>query len=157
MKGNISYSEEIHIRVSAELFTGLQTACTEHGLAMQDLMREAVAAKLIDLGVYLSPECPENPAKQWPEGGVNHLLARKMREILPELRKKIGDLPERFGMPRFEAVLEELRALDDPGAYCYAFEKISDALDGRITPLQAVRFVSERIRDVSLRVKAQAT
>jgi len=111
-----------------------------------EVMRLALATFAINQGEFLPADCPENPARQWPEGSANHAVYKLIQEALPKLEEALGDYAYERAVPRAQALLEAILKLNYKPLTNYAVEKFKDA---SMTPNQQIHYVEERYKSVT--------
>lgn len=145
-------SEHQQLKISPSLAKAVVDMANQLGIEKNDWLRTAIASAVIDQGGYLPPECPENPAYEWPEGSANYQVDKLIREALPGLRELVGDFAFENAEPRFEKVMAEVRELRYMPLTNYALEKFCDR---SLTPLQRLHYVEERLKGVKAKLKSE--
>lgn len=138
-------SELQQLKISPSLQKALIHIAKARGQEKTAAMREALATWVIDQGGYLPPECPENPARSWPEGSANHATSKLIQEALPRLKEALGDYAYERAVPRTQTLIQEILELNFKPLLNYAVEKF---LDTSLTPTQQVHYVEERLKAV---------
>jgi len=138
-----SYSGKLQTKCSDALEKAMRKAAQAQGMEPSEWLRQCVATAVIDQGIRLPVDCPENPAKDSPEGSANHVVDKLIAKALPRVREELGDYPYQEPAARFNALIAKLEELNDPKLWNYALEKFSDRT---MTPMKRLHYVEEAVK-----------